>query len=898
MQFGGAYDAALKDALNGQCSVWRYTADFETLWSEAFEPDGTILIIWDPQVLAGSADDEKLLEPHLTPLDWALAWSIKRGRDREVVPPIVIVDITAGSWKNSWVWKVRHQLAADMPWVTLTAPLPSLYGDKPAHEWIVSFETLDREPSTDGVVRKDRERRWTIATNWTPRALNASEQQTLAHLHRFWAASLNQSDEHHDINNVVGARVMLQYPSIRGQLDRIQGELDGDAEECLSIPWPRESLIFAAFLKRVSWSSQISEAPSHAWYPWRFERHSISTYLFNNKISFTVCDDKYWSGWGAFLYAALWNTEGYPPDAYVSPDKLIEFLRERAVFDRRDFTASVFEDSQGQPEIIFLDLRLYSSADHAKLVKDTKDLIEIAKRVSKNENPAWDKIRPKELTDIERWVEGAARPSSEWHDRALLLLPRLLALALPLTPIILFSSTAQARIREVLKPYRNIFTGFQKPNPLGDPASVSGAATALNHALDHAMPMLRRRMQLAELQKIYSRLKDEQISVGLLETAHADLYFDETGKAANGIISAAACNIYDNISVSDRIQDHLLEQFNSSGTVWDKPRGQVAGAALKKGDKLGRRERREGRSVITNIIAREQVITLDGLLNGIDDCKTNSSVWAIFAIKSPKSKTTSAEIGGRLSGFIDISLDRSIRRNIETCIICYLPYRVRDYFSVSIHLPSRLIGGVASEFAARFQLKPSEYAPGKYRTYSPEAAFPLVRAWLQGWGDTYEKMAARVSGIYGRTLAHDAGTQLVHAEQAHLLHDIADWAAASVGIDGWQSDPRSIALRNAFRECGLYPHRFVSADEAGDAFERDFADLEVLLDALAIILRKKDVDQDGLAGAIRLIVTMHSLQDRAKLQRLENADPLKHHRLAIWRVMPYLQAASGAALLS
>lgn len=99
---GSNYKEALASALEGKASVWHYASDFCALWSDSFGTDQPILIVWDRAALGDSDNrDDRLLEPHLTPLDWALSWSIKCANEGNDLPPIVIVDVRSDQWAGS-----------------------------------------------------------------------------------------------------------------------------------------------------------------------------------------------------------------------------------------------------------------------------------------------------------------------------------------------------------------------------------------------------------------------------------------------------------------------------------------------------------------------------------------------------------------------------------------------------------------------------------------------------------------------------------------------------------------------------------------------------------------------------------------------------------------------------
>jgi hypothetical protein len=155
----------------------------------------------------------------------------------------------------------------------------------------------------------------------------------------------------------------------------------------------------------------------------------------------------------------------------LSAEPLIGRLKQ-APFDTRDYNFCYLNESNDTPipELIVLDLRLNSAITSGNLQKQRDDILALVKLAQEKKIPscqslAWVGISDKELSIIKKWCEG--KDSSDLAEaQSLTLLPRLLALATPLTPIILFSSTARADIKALLNPYRSIFTAFEKPRVL------------------------------------------------------------------------------------------------------------------------------------------------------------------------------------------------------------------------------------------------------------------------------------------------------------------------------------------------------------------------------------------------------------------------------------------------
>lgn len=909
------YVDGIRKALGDSARVLHYTLDFDKLWSDAFDPgEAPVVIVWERGPSGGSSDpDDRLLEPHVTPLDWALAWSLRRAEAGQNIPAIAIIDARIDDWGGGWSWQVRRQLLADMPWVTLAATVVRPDGASYLHRPVL----VSPDGSFGGLlVRSDD--RWSMAMDWTPRRIADKEYRALRMLSRLWAASLNESDEHHDINNIVGARILLSAA---------RDDLAHDPYLCGKAASPTA----LAFLQKVEWCQKATSEPTK-WEIWRNER--TKRYLFEKPVVVSLYDDMHATGWGGFLFDFLRNLD---PEmhAQATPAGLLSFLSKRAVFEKRDFIQNVVEEKNGHPEIIFLDFRLYPRANRAEFLNDTETLIELAEGIAGSSTLAWDSITQSEIDDLKGWLSRGAPEAEHWHDQSLLLLPRLLALALPLTPIILFSSTAQARIREQLKPYRNIFTGFQKPNPLGNPASIELAITALGNAMDRAMPMLRRRLQLAHCQTIFDefdRLRESRVIGG----QHVEVYFDEAGTHSQGLYSVATVasfqskeaaaqvnkslvdNIFNNLdgpidawtSVRDLsiltrgtgfaerlngLLDSAYKEmkkpeiealskelsslfFNEIKNDFSKPvfneiSSYVNNPAISNDKSLRKAIRKfskQGLSRIFDDFRGESVgIPKFKKFSEITDAETASKQIELLkgqmkdkvvfpAILAAKCDNRKIESG--LAGFEDMALDEGIRLNIDLVFGCFLDYHFPDGATVSIYLPTRTGAKTTDGFLQRFG------AP-----YGKDTAFPLIRGWLQQWGNASKAFAYRLHSARSRQLAGGRGLTPAELENGRVLHDVGDWGAGIVyAIE--KSTHKQNTVNPEFFEKGHFTTRYLSDIPSGN--------FRNLRDSLSVFLSN---DREGFAQAIYSLCGTKLLDEcRPK----KSADYTLSENLWLWAIFP------------
>lgn len=531
---GQSYKDALVLAVGAETSVWHYVSDFSTLWSNEFGDCRPILIVWDSAPLGGSDNrDDRLLEPHLTPLDWALSWSIKRAREGADIPSIVIVDARVDNRGNGWAWTVRHQLIADMPWVTLTAPVVRTDGSRELYEWMMSLQTLDGKTNDNGVIRHI-DGKWKIVTAWNSRKVEPFERTALSALNNLWVASLSQSDEHHDINNIVTPLLLLRDP----------GELDGDGA--------------GAIYQRLHWTG-LQLKPSedgHNEYSFPIAEKRED----ENTTRLVVIDDQA-RRWAPLL-ANLLDVEyrGFPlrsgktdettahiqriseanaPFELWAADNLnainkhltkLEIV-EKSVFDRIQFTDGDVSGATNEILLLDLDLNTPNLVDYIYIISVARSLDK-----SGRSRHLWGQPLISEELDTEQWL-NVGKGSKKWRE--LMVLPaKVLATVDPTLPIILFSSTNKRSTIESLRPFYNIVTGFEKPQLLsgGRRDALVAAKTQLNAVLNNAKKILEVRKTISSLgdaselnMNLTENLKNLLINSNINRTLWVDIYIDETG---------------------------------------------------------------------------------------------------------------------------------------------------------------------------------------------------------------------------------------------------------------------------------------------------------------------------------------------------------------------------------
>lgn len=428
-------------------------------------PGDTIVIVWDED--GGDWDEDgddrapsefdewtELLKPHLTPMDWALAFSIKiLAQDK--VPEcadvaIHIVDLT-GRDHTTWSMRMRHQLLAEMPWVTLYAPLipKGAYrsGYRPILDGSGSLPNNGGMDSTLGA-----------GTATLKACASRGYGRNLAGLSRQWASTLVQTHDHHDLNNLVGPWILC-----------------GIAPPCSTPP------LFRAFWNRLRWTGLIPEKTS-----------SETTPLPDiGKLDVVALDDRLYDGWNQVICRLFdadpqkpTTTDGFQSigsngkiELYGSKDirTLSANLQKPGALKERQFDSPIPCSDNERPWLLVLDLLLFPSGSSVER-KWLTELLCIAKGASEDlSNLAWSAFSQDEISDVERWLPSGTVEDPAYHT-ALTLLPRLCALRWPSVPIILFSGTSRRELTDKLSVYRNIFLAPRKPNLLSGNATEETAA--------------------------------------------------------------------------------------------------------------------------------------------------------------------------------------------------------------------------------------------------------------------------------------------------------------------------------------------------------------------------------------------------------------------------------------
>jgi hypothetical protein len=907
---GELFKQSLITAVGKSAAVFDYgaTEDFQQLWGtdtgapavlKKVNGKQAIIIVWDGRKRANEDANANLLEPHLTPLDWALAFSIKVLGDTALESRrnfrIHVIDLT-GKAHDEWAMRMRHQLLADMPWLTLHAPLIPNTAEGEQATYREGYQ-----PILDGCgLLEQRGSAWVLRGSGKTLAKYKAYGKNLGDLAKQWVASLTQSDDHHDVNNVIGADILTK-------------------------PEERRRGLFGAFLTRLAWNGQEIESLGN-WVPWDVDE--VRNELFGRALSVLVVDDQIEQGWDRFVCRLLGN-QRYNKHRFYKPDRvtklnvddhpinndrvkvnvygcktsepLIRFLENDAVFDRRDYSGEIMScvGQDPHPEIILLDLRLYQDVQVART--QAKRLLDVVQNKAQG-SLAWKAIDPDEIERIKGWCNLAVQ-SARVADEALLLLPRLLALALPLTPIILFSSTGRSWIRERVKSYQNIFTGFEKPRVLGDVESVTASIAALREGLGKAIRMARLRLQLAHAQRAATlATMDRPVSGSRLgRNHHIEIYADETGYLESGITSGMAVCAYADDNTAMKLQHKLLSEYSAVGVVWAR-RHDGRKTMLSKGKDISR----DGDA------CRQQVELLDGLLNRASIGADARTLWSVVSTRVEGKQREQKNVS--LAAFPDAPLDEALRFNLEFTLYVLIPFLSdQDGFmgTIDIRLPTRLVTYAAAQndFAKRlcdaFDLGNPFQEGGNCAVTTSRFdfktgfgnAFPLVRGWLHEWRFASPVTASQIVRIKMTILGRgEDGIGYEEAEGRRLFHDIADWVctASSKHWDN-QLKKKVWPMRTELESHSIFLRWYISTDEDKDEYKKDYDNARLLMRAFKASFLGND--EDGSESDALRLVLQSSYVNECHI-RLGNSEHCSQQRLILWKLRHELDYAQGRTLHS
>lgn len=512
------------DHADVQHRVVSYNACFASLW-EALAAENAcsgesvpgdekptlsphMFVVWDTTPIDGEYNPVPT-NNYLSPVEWALCAKIHAGTRSDL--RITILDANPDAHESNKLYGyVRKIKEEEIPWLRLASVRDLV--DAPAQFLKQLYSPGSSVPQDNGVLEE------------------------LKRLERLVLTETGPDSDRHAISNIVGPIVLLGNEFSQGRLHA----------QPLKVLLGSVGLLSTASSGRQGEEATLEQINNQG-------LETLNRWVrANSPVNFILIDDQAHHGWAQWLekmtkgcgkVLSLW-------DIHSSRDPgelLVNYLSQQlaglgetvdlrfrlslagAAASEPAVCSTNQEEERGEscPEILFIDLRLFSGADERNEISFIKKLVGLARRFTAEASGlAWKGFDLSELDEIERWTElSVPDKSSACYFKALTLLPRLLSLADMSYPVVLFSSTGQRSIIEHLRPYANILTDFDKPRffTLGSLNAVSSSVAGFWTAISHALLYLEVRASAQKLLKVKCQRDLPK------KSQHCEIYIDESG---------------------------------------------------------------------------------------------------------------------------------------------------------------------------------------------------------------------------------------------------------------------------------------------------------------------------------------------------------------------------------
>ena len=834
-------------------AIYSYHENFNTLWcvdddsgmafygliaSLGNNSKEDIVVIWDdiPSGTTGSVNTSL----YLTPIDWAVAFSLAACK-LDVKPDfrISIIDLNSDSAASApavrFIKEYPNRDIMSMPWIRVVRPLPP----------------------KDGNTLKERDIRDVIgALLGTPAGSNfntlyetyaANSSQNVEVVKSIWRANLvktSNPDDHHAIANLLGPMLLA------GDNSSVSSSANVTALRYLM----KEMGLFP----KVEDNSLVKIQD---------QLKRLTDNLKNQKVKLLLLDDQWQDGWGSAIcsllsddhkceidedkvkdhaskFVEIGKDHGFVVKASSSPLWLLP-KNENTIFDGDKRFKLRLDGEDDYQEIICLDLRLFSGKDTQQEADFFKKLIKIAEGKNKTADDTnklpWPEITQDELVRVTAWVgdkENRTREDANYIT-ALSLFPRILALTDLSIPIVVFSSTGRRDILEILKPYGNIITIFDKPRLSADIPDDIALLTKEKfiEAMEAAFKILigRTACKVANMVREQAMLAPKFSRVGYTKSPpqHIEIYIDETGTSLNNYFTVGGLVI-----AYPRYKDvlDLNNELKTAGVYWYSDDCSDNTHLSKRPG--SQNETYQGRSAVTTWNYTDVYSQFMSICNNLNCSVAATSVTEILGQYSNSND--------RHFPIKDISCDSRYIRTLSILVELILYELIPDLFDMSHNnlsisiFPGTRISPVSLPVKEILTNKegPTDYygyglqSPGKYYTIGPDSIAPLVSNVIDSRPDLSSKI----------TIHHSRGVTLNYGVPSPTGKNKQTWDKTR--IQHYFAD-------NAIGNKSIYKNCFdVGFDTNADV------DLYNLLDAQYALLN------DNIPLAIELLASCKQMQDK------------------------------------
>jgi len=555
------------DSPKADVRILSYQSDFEYIWGTAnnttndcpnlFDENHQsthIIIVWDG-IPDASGSSMVNLADYLTPVDWAVWYSLTLGAQNKPCPAISIVDTSARGHAQAdsiqLLSQSQNQRLTCMPGIRLFQAISNSNDRQSSSGFLAAIvsDTIGKQCPSPTISNAKMVRKLWRALFLTP----------------------TEPSDHHAIANVIGPSLILRDSTD----DPLHIALKKLLQQLELIPASSSS------------SGQRLERQGKPWINWQSEEWAESIkrirQIDKRTLNMLLVDDvAIQHRWGEVISLALGLTCRMPEKNKTMPQLIADgslgqlnarlFATESANgflqslgLDSEDSKSPVRPDKyrlgcfcDGKTsfrlpiDLIFLDLRLFQGKGLLHEARFFRKIINHIERIRGTSTCVWQEFDETEITNIGDWIDDveACKPKSiedTEYLQALTLLPRLIAHYDLSIPIIFFSSTSRRTITEKLKPYGNIITSLEKPRlQLGQDLDIADClADRFRMALASALEFIAARhlcrtlvTQKTEVTILWDKLKyspesQEQSKESRKGIWRVQIMLDESGTSQN-----------------------------------------------------------------------------------------------------------------------------------------------------------------------------------------------------------------------------------------------------------------------------------------------------------------------------------------------------------------------------
>ncbi|HEY4652898.1 MAG TPA: hypothetical protein VIH22_00220 [Cyclobacteriaceae bacterium] len=431
----------------------------------------TLIVVWDG--MPKSDDSPMNVGGYVTPYDWAVMFSyllFKSATENNKKPQIriFILDLKSQEYSGSFGIKTLSMLHVQFPWIQIYLPV----GKKTLMTAAVDVADAHVRAALpvgcfgfDHFVSDILELKRTL-----PSFHDGDDEKRLDYLEtaiQLWTANLIKPGDRHTVANLIGPLILANGLSIEKQRKKIIKKIS----EGSPLRNALTALVYVTGLASLEKSQGGGGGESGI-----LQAGNTGKLGRRENLKFILIDDQYTSGFHHILTSMIFGS-GYKPDSAITNNGIWNYNLQdcgsvRCYSQAKDLLEILSQPPKifdwdmprklslpGKGDILLLDLRLW-------LDNDQKDNDQ-KKAFFASLKAACDLLGVSTLLEkdgvFKRAYKAAFESSEQNETAALVLLPLLLSHYDPSLPIVLFSSTHQREVIEMVAHRPNIITDFAKP---------------------------------------------------------------------------------------------------------------------------------------------------------------------------------------------------------------------------------------------------------------------------------------------------------------------------------------------------------------------------------------------------------------------------------------------------